>query len=82
MELINKNYLISKNLVVSEVSEKKELATDIHKCLGLPFWRIYKLINRNGIQCVRECYTESKKEGKNPTALFLFLNRKNETKLL
>lgn len=75
-------YLESKTSTLSPVSEKKDLATEIHESFKLPFWRIYKMIQRNGIQCTRECFLESKKEGKNPAALFIYLMKKNETKFV
>lgn len=76
------NYLKEKPLVVSKGSSRLELAKEINRKLGLPFWRINQIIKVNGIQCARECLNESQKEGvKSPIGFFIHLIKQNSTKL-
>lgn len=75
-------YLKTKTLVNTKVSQANELVKEINSATKLPFFRLYQLIKRNGCQCVRECYLEARKNGKNPTALFLWLMKKNKTRFI
>ena len=66
----------------TKVSEANELVKEIHASMkDIPFWRLHQLIKKNGEQCVRECFHEAQ-GGDNPTALFLWMLKKYQTKFM
>lgn len=82
MELIKKNYLDSKNFILKPTSESSLLAKEISFSYGLYVGRVMSMIKKNGIQCIRECFNESKKAPNQPAiGLFIWLVKKNSTPL-
>lgn len=82
MELIKKDYLNNKKFFVKSSSEAGTLAKEISFSYGLYFGRVMGMIKRNGIQCIRECFNESKKAPRQPAVgLFIWLVKKNTTPL-
>lgn len=68
-------------LTIKKTNPKIELAGEIYEFFGkrLKFPVIMGIISRNGVQCVRECFEETKKD-KPVVELFMWRIKKYGTK--